>query len=50
MEEDGNPASPVWKSPLMLHSKDAPANPLTTFTDDRLQAEATKLFKVGNLN
>ena len=49
MEEDGNPASPVWKSPLMLHSKDAPANPLTTFTDDRLQAEATKLFKVGNL-
>ena len=46
MEEDGNAASAVWRSPLMLHAKEAIASPLTTFTDERLQAEAVKLFKV----
>lgn len=46
MEEDGNPASPIWRHPLMLHAKDPIQSPLTTFTNDTLQAEAIKLFKV----
>ena len=45
MEEDGNPASAVWRNPLMLHSKEALGSPLTTFTNEVLQAEALKLSK-----
>ena len=46
MEEDGNPGSPVWRHPLMVHSKEAITTPLTTFTSDHLKEEALKLFKV----
>jgi pleckstrin homology domain-containing family H len=49
MEDDGNPNSPVWKHPLMVHSKDHLTAPLTTFTSDTLQSAALKLFKVKNL-
>lgn len=46
MEENGDPASPVWKNPLLLHAKDPITAPLTTFTSESLQAEAVKMFKV----
>ena len=49
MEEDGNPNSPVWRHPLMVHSKDPITSPLTTFTSDHLKEEALKLFKVRTL-
>ncbi len=45
MEEDGNPGSAVWRNPLMVHTKEPITAPLTTFTSERLQAEAVKLFK-----
>ena len=44
--EEGVWASPVWRNPVMTHSKDPITTPLTTFTSDVLQAEALKLFKV----
>lgn len=47
MEEDGCATSSVWRNPLMVHSKEPIAAPLTTFTSERLQAEAVKLFKVS---
>lgn len=47
MEEDGSPQSPIWRHPLMVHSKDPISSPLTTFTSEQLQSEAVKLFKVG---
>ena len=50
MEEDGNPNSPVWRHPLMVHSKDPITSPLTTFTSDQLKEEALKLFKVRENN
>ena len=46
MEEDGDPASLVWRHPLLTYSKDPLSSPLTTFTSETLQAEALKLFKV----
>ncbi len=46
MEADGDPACAAWKNATMLYTKDSIASPLTTFTDERLQAESLKLFKV----
>ena len=45
MEEDGDVNSPVWRHPLITHSKEPLSSPLTTFTSETLQAEAVKLFK-----
>ena len=45
MEEDGDVNSPVWRHPLITHSKEPLTSPLTTFTPETLQAEAVKLFK-----
>ncbi len=46
MEEGGDASSPAWRHPAMLHSREAITSPLTTFTSERMQAEAVKLFKV----
>ncbi len=46
MEAGGDPAAPEWRSPAVLHSKEAITAPLTTFTCERAHAEAVKLFKV----
>ena len=45
MEADGEPNSPLWRHPLMVHTKEAITQPLTTFTEESLQTEAIKLFK-----
>jgi len=45
MEADGEPNSPLWRHPLMVHTKEAITQPLTTFTEESLQTEAVKLFK-----
>ena len=45
MEADGEATSAIWRHPLLTHSKEAIAQPLTTFTQETLQTEAIKLFK-----
>ena len=45
MEADGDSASPLWRQPLLVHSKESNTVPLTTFTQEALQTEALKLFK-----
>jgi hypothetical protein len=45
MEADGEATIPLWRLPLMVHTKEPPVQPLTTFTQETLQAEALKLFK-----
>ena len=41
--------SDIWRHPVLVQSKDAPQLPLTSFTQEHLQAEALKLFKVNNI-
>ena len=38
--------SPLWKNPLLLHSKESITSPLTSLSSEALQNEAIKLFKV----
>ncbi|XP_050441281.1 uncharacterized protein CG43867 isoform X2 [Adelges cooleyi] len=45
MEASGDPNCVVWKHPILLHSKEAISNPLTTLSAESLQYEAIKLFK-----
>ena len=47
MEEEGNPYSASWQNPLIVRSKEPLTSSLTTFTSERLQEEALKLFKVS---
>uniref|UniRef100_A0A0K8SBC0 Pleckstrin y domain-containing family H member 1 n=1 Tax=Lygus hesperus TaxID=30085 RepID=A0A0K8SBC0_LYGHE len=45
METDGDPNCVLWRHPLLLHSKETIASPLTTLSSEQLQADAIKLFK-----
>lgn len=45
MEVDGDENSVVWRHPLLLHTKESIAQPLTTLPSEALQTEAVKLFK-----
>lgn len=45
-EAEEEQSSSLWKNPIILHSKDPITSPLTSFSNDSLQAEAVKLFKV----
>ena len=46
MEEEGNPSSAAWRNSVLVRSKEPLTSPLTTFTSERQQEEALKLFKV----
>lgn len=41
------PDSSLWKLPLMLYTKDAIREPLTTLPSEELQSKAVELFKVS---
>ncbi|CAN7938127.1 unnamed protein product [Ixodes hexagonus] len=45
MEVDGDESDVVWRHPLLLHTKESIAQPLTTLPSEALQTEAVKLFK-----
>ncbi|MCL4143506.1 UNVERIFIED_CONTAM: hypothetical protein GTU68_014369 [Idotea baltica] len=45
MELDGDLNCVLWRHPLLLHSKEAIANPFMTLPTAQLQSEAIKLFK-----
>ncbi|GFY66838.1 uncharacterized protein CG43867 [Trichonephila inaurata madagascariensis] len=45
MEVNGDESCVVWKHPLLLYTKDAISQPLSTLPSEQLQSEAVKLFK-----
>ncbi|XP_046624611.1 uncharacterized protein CG43867 isoform X3 [Neodiprion virginianus] len=49
METDGDPTCVLWRHPLLLHTKENIASPLTSLTSESLQMEAIKLFKACQL-
>ncbi|KAF7251575.1 Pleckstrin-likey domain-containing family H member 1, partial [Varanus komodoensis] len=45
LDVEGDPNSPLWKHPILCHSKDGLQTSLTTLPSKALQTEALKLFK-----
>ncbi|TMW47133.1 hypothetical protein DOY81_007782 [Sarcophaga bullata] len=45
METDGDPNCVIWRHPILLHTKDTIAAPLTTLHTEAMHPEAIKLFK-----
>ncbi|CAG0891470.1 unnamed protein product [Cyprideis torosa] len=45
MECDGDPGSFLWRSSVLLHTKEPITEPLTSLPTEELQTEAIKLFK-----
>ena len=46
MDVEGDPVNTLWKTPLLLYTKDAITSPLTTIPES-FNNEAVKLFKVS---
>lgn len=49
METDGDPTCVYWRHPILLHTKEVIASPLSSLHSELLQTEAIKLFKCCQL-